>query len=310
MLAKVPFKFFTGKFLSLYKMITNFQELSKYINDNHLKKYTYSDFTVDWSGFTESTTKEIKVALPYNAELISCEISLEEPTGVVSSVEVRADSTSLVTIEPQGAATLAKDASNVHFPITANNAFNLTLVVTASGAYTLDRCYVTFYFRTARGVTTSYTLDKIPTISSGDNVDDAIIDAEFTEIAAAVANDTAQQTDARFEYYQFVSIPNPQPAHQIDFRIPGSGKFFDSIYCGVYCDVGTSVTVSIIDSLGGTVGSVTLPGAGVTTISTGQVATLNSQNNDPSDTGEDYFIRFTRTGTGVIRQAYAIVTYR
>ncbi len=317
MKARDPIQLQDGQTFPPSVLATNFRALSNDIRSCMDKRYTYSSFTLDFSGLTDASAAALLTyTIPFHVlfDIVGIELVLYAATTNLASVTLTPSiaAAPAVTVVPAGATTKASSTKSCSASV-ISTAATFTLSAVSSGAFTLTACKAVVHIRTDRGNLsnndhTPYNITELPT--PGRPFELAPVNTEFTNAGAALDRDLVNDQDVRIEVYTWRDLaPGALASTDIDFRIPANGRVIDSMGVGLVC-AATSTAGLDLRSPSASVLGTTLVGAGITTLTTGllngtEVTQTGSYATGPTT---DYVIRLSRSaGTDALLFVYAVL---
>lgn len=308
-----PFKPRTGWPLSVDQLNGNLEAAARDIQESLDARYSYSTIVHQVDGVADTSTvgeRRIPIRVPADTplDIIGVEVVLYGTGAVtvtISSVSSTIAGWEDVAVTMAGATTKAKVSADFVAKLSAGTTHLLNLAF--SGAGTITRGDVIFHVRGDRGnaAASPNHAGYTRTVFTAATTDDAgNFNTEFTNIAAAVARDLANDHDVRAGRYVKRNVAAGTAAAERVWRIPSSGRRIAELRCYAVVAIGTTVTWTLADELGATLATAAAAGLGTLLMATG-VATPNDVQSvdDPIDRTDDYTLTVSVTGASTALQA-------
>lgn len=310
----------TGQGLAPSRLNRAFERLYKDIQESMEKRFNYFSFELDFSGIANTAAAaefSYLIKPPFAWRVDSVEIYLYEPTGTVTEVSLTSTLPGFqeVSVAPAGATTRARAARSMSAKGVAGTEYSFTLAVTASGAYSLDRCRVVLHCRADRGdagVTFNPIFAKdAPRFASGESVAAAKLNTAFTTTTTAVTQNTNASKGLRIMVFSLRSIPAALPNSDADIRVPRAGFNLHSFDVVNHGTATNNITGSVAhNSRTVTDVTVTVNGSGSPPTKTQGTAGFTQDSGSIYDSGDDYFVRIQRAGPDTIPLAYVVCYFQ
>jgi hypothetical protein len=312
--ANIPFKFTNGETLDPKKINRNFQKIAKDVTDTKAQRFTYSSFVLNFDGITSADTAEsrtFRINAPVAYDIVGVELQYYD--GAASTITLTCTATGFQTVNLTTTASATTRAysykqQNSNVPVNTNCDF-----VLAVSAGTIETCKVIIHIRASRYVTvTGYEPSAVRAFASGETLDPAILNTEFSTIEAAVTDDTNQQNDLRIQVITRRNLVSPFPGTDNLVKIPSSSRIINKMDVVNVAAATNNFAASLLDETAASVGSGTANGGGTTTIARTSVTINDTQSvNLPATPASDYTLSLSRSGAGVatILVAYVVIYY-
>jgi hypothetical protein len=302
MKALIPFTFRTGAIVDEEAVNGNLRTLQRDIKRVADKRYTYSTLTFDLDGMANTDTAEartIKIIHPGSIDayfdVVGVELSIYATAGVtwtLTDVGGLATSLETLTVDTAGTSTEAYASSNR--PTSAGDDQYVALRLSSSGASTIARGTLTLHLRTDRHKQNNTAVGTFsPTlVNATTSTAASVLNTNITTADTARDTNAANATDLRGFAVAITGLASTRELRLPGMRTKGSLQITGTLVAGV----GESVDVS-----DGT-NTLTLNGAGTSTIVEGTATLAAFPGDDPTDTGDDLVLTLTPAG-GTIERA-------
>jgi len=303
MKALIPFTFRTGAIVDEEAVNGNLRALHRDIKRVADKRYTYSTLTFDLDLIADTATDEartIKVIHPGSVvayfDVVGVELSIYATAGVtwtLTDVGGLATSLETLTVDTAGTSTEAYASSNR--PTSAGDDQYVSLRLSASGASTITRGTLTLHLRADRhkqdgnSGASAYASFSPTLVNATTSTAASVLNSNLISADAARDTNAANATDLRGFSFAIASALNARTLRLPGMRTKGALQITGTVVAGV----GESVAIS-----DGT-NTLTLNGAGTTTIVEGTATLAAFPGDDPTDTGDDLVLTVTPSG-GII----------
>ena len=298
----------------------NFRRVQADLNNSMARKYVYSSATFDFSGVTDTSVfDELRFLFtpPVAFDIVGIEIEAFTTSAPISSITISSTISGFVTQTLAiTTSTLASKTDNFTASSAGNAQVGISLAVTAgSTPWTLGACRVTVHYRTSRGnagdVYTPYTPTLLPGPTTA--INRASLNTEFSNLAAAVSNNTSANKCMRFSVYTLRSIAGAVPTSSADTRIPQTLRRVAKVDIGVVAGGASTWQVDFGETAPsfGTQITATASPAAANTLAIGSTTVVVLQSFDvPNQASSDSLVRFSRfSGAVGAPLLYAVVYF-
>lgn len=313
-LARVPHVFATGETLSPSRINSNFEAIARDVKDVMDQRFSYSSFTLEWVGIADTADTELRsyyIQAPYAWEVVGVELVGYDGASVTCTLSATGFTSGWenVAVAMAGANTRAKQDAN--FVARAAAEANVKFTLSVSGTATIDRCYAVIHIRADRGnagqTYTEYRPSNALRVLPGAASSASELNTEFSTIETSVSQASAATRQMRIQVFTRRSFSSTVASDRA-VRVPATGMTLRRLALYVVGAVGPTVTGAVLDETSTGVSSLSLATTGATSTASINGNTTDTQSfNDPDDTADDYYLRFTHSGVGTVNLAYLVV---
>lgn len=279
------------------------------------QRYTYSNFTLDWTGLPSTGIAEdfiFRIKAPFLYKVVGIEL-VSYGAANVTGISIASSLTGFVT-------TSLTTTTGTKVLATGNfQAFNVsgaeatfTLTVTSTGAYTLGKTYLNVLLQCDRAPV-ELTDANIPFVASGEAVAAAKQNTGFTTYESRVtsSNNANSHNSIIVFIRRNIAAAATIPTSDRDLRIPSDGRRLntvDTVHTGALTN---NIVMTITDETGATVVTATTNGSGAPPNKTQGTSVNDTQTESATYTNpaKDYKLTMTRAGAGAaaISLAYFVL---
>jgi hypothetical protein len=308
MIPKTLYSFSGNETLSVRKLIDNFKQMYKDLQDSRNRAWIYGSFTVDLTGLPvgtgSSNERNFRLNPPLNLEIIGIGIEVYS-NGVAGTVESPVNF-SLLTASI-GAAAGTRTYKYVKFSrlCTAGVDFSINWQVTTSPR----SLKITYYYRVSRIDVKNY-IRFISGLTHGSTNSASVLNTAFTDYETEVNANIAANADFTIDVVSRRNTPTGAiSTNSRDFRLPSRGQTLSVIKHYLWGTVtANAMTLDVITGggAGSTLATSTLTANG-STIQTATLTVNSIQPNAPTLPASDYVLRNSRSGANTLEWYYAVI---
>lgn len=315
--------FTTAETLEASKLTQNLRLLADDVNDGLSRRYTYSSYTLDFSGLidtgvpaTSSAAAEFLYVIPtlWAYDIVGVEIELYADTNVTNvSITPTGTTGGQEATEVAGAGSTTRAFVQNAFVAQALAGGNIayTLTVTASSTpWTLTACRVNVLIRSDRGNAGASHPNWTPANIAypGKTTSQAEFNTEMTNAQASWTAFRNNQNRLRMEVYTRRNIAaGAMPSSDQDLPVPYLSREVAQVVTGVVCAATSSMRGAVCSSSTELTGA-TVTGTGVTTLNTATTTSTQTLTVPVTTGASDGLIRLARvSGTDAIPFVYTVV---
>ena len=293
----------------------NLQGVALDVADAQAQRWCYSSFILDFTGISDTdnvNARSFTITPPWYIEIVGVELQHYDASSAVCTLSASGSGltgwSDVTTTGAASATTRVYSAANFQAKNTASSSLTFTASLSATSTPAALRAVI--HIRTDRFNAGNALTTYSPTlVQSGATTSASALNTEFTNIASAVAADTAAYRQPRIDVICRRNAATT-PIEECYFNDPSYGRRIESWDARIVATATVTATWTYVDDGASTLATNAVTGSGATSTAANAGATSGLPafpGNAPATPANDYSFQLSRSGAGTLSLTYIVL---